>query len=535
MAVRERPPGAPGSSRAGDRPQYDGARMSGGGTGHQGRTPVAVVAAVILAIGLATFLLPSSATYDAWSWIVWGREALHGELNTISGPSWKPLPVVVTTLAAPLGSIAPDVWVLAARLGAITAVFLAFVLARRLGGLVAGIFAAVGLAAAPWWIWNGWLANSEGVLVAVVLGAILAALDGRRRVAFACAIAAGLLRPEAWPFILLYAAWLAWRGDFRERVAVAVGLVVLPLAWLLPEKWGSGDYWRAATRAQNPDPGAASLTDAPAWTVTKDFFTMLPSVTWAVVAAAVGLGLLTLLRRRRGPGAPGVEDPPVADGTSAAGTPTAVADAAGARAGEPPRVGTILRSPLYTTLGIAALGVAWLVVVVILTTRGFSGNERYLIPPVALLLVAASAGFGRLLPRLPRPARTGLVAVFAVLIVIAAIDDVPRQLRSATYESRLIDNLPRAIEQAGGAAELNACADVSTHKFMVPQAAWYLRRHLEEIGMVPVGPTQVVLRLRLQEDGGWTPTVKHIPGLETRSETPYWWIVARCDPAEAAR
>jgi len=498
--------GGPAPAPAAEPPQYDGARMDGADSGTRGRTPVIVVAAAILAVGLATFLFPSSATYDAWSWIVWGREIVHGELNTISGPSWKPLPVLVTTIAAPLGSIAPDVWVLAARLGAITAIVLAFSLARRLGGTAAGLLAAVGLGAAPWWIWNGWLANSEGVLVAVVLGAILAELDGRRRLAFACAVAAGLLRPEAWPFVLLYAAWLAWQGGLRERLVVGTGLVILPLAWLLPEKWGSGDYWRAASRAQNPDPGAASLTDFPAWTVTKDFFTMLPTATWGFVAAAVVAGLVLLVAYRRNGSFPAAMAPP--------GTP---------------------RRAWPTIVAIAVFGAAWLAVVVVLTTRGFSGNERYLIPPVALVLVAASAGFGRLLMRIPLPVGSALIAVLGVALAVSAIDDVPRQLRSATYESRLIDDLPKTIAAAGGAERINRCADVSTHKFMVPQAAWYLRRHLEDVSMVPSGPTQVVLRLRLQQNGGWTPTVSHIPGLETWTATPYWTIVARCEISESAR
>lgn len=514
-----------GPDPAAEPPQDEGVRTVGADGRARRRTPVVVVAAAILAVGLASFLFPSSATYDAWSWIVWGREIVHGELNTLSGPSWKPLPVVVTTIAAPLGSIAPDVWVLAARLGAITGVVLAFLIARRLGGLVAGVFAAVSLGAAPWWVWNGWLANSEGLLVAVVLGAILAELDGRRRLAFACGIAAGLLRPEAWPFVLLYALWLAWRGDGRERALIAAGLAILPLAWLLPEKWGSGDYWRAASRAQNPDPGAASLTDQPAWTVTKDFFTMLPTATWAIVAAALVVGGASLVARRRSAERPASGAQDAAPGSSAPASPSRWVGPEG-----PPRHAALV------TAAIAAFGVAWLAIVVVLTTRGFSGNERYLIPPVALLLVAASAGFGLLLARIPAAVpRALLVAAFAALIAIAAIDDVPRQLRSATYESRLVDDLPTAIDAAGGAERINRCADVATHKFMVPQAAWYLDRHLEQVAMIPQGPTQVVLRLRLQEDGGWTPTVRHIPGLRSFSTTPYWWIVAACDGPEAAR
>jgi hypothetical protein len=344
------------------------------------------------------------------------------------------------------------------------------------------------------------------VLVAVVLGAILAELDGRRRLAFACAIAAGLLRPEAWPFVLLYAAVLAWRGGLRERLMVAVGLVILPLAWLLPEKWGSGDFWRAASRAQNPDPGAASLTDFPAWTVTKDFVTMLPTATWGFVAAAGVAGVVLFAARRRNGAFPVAVPPP--------GTP---------------------RRAWPTIVAVAGLGVAWLLVVVVLTTRGFSGNERYLIPPVALVLVAASAGFGRLLMRIPLPVGSALIAVLGVALAASAIDDVPRQLRAATYESRLIDDLPKTIAAAGGAERINRCADVATHKFMVPQAAWYLRRHLEDVSMVPTGPTQVVLRLRLQQNGGWTPTVRHIPGLETWTASPFWTIVARCDISGAAR
>lgn len=506
MSVEERDGGVTGAVPAPGASQYDGPPMDGARRDARAGTPVAVVAVVILLLALATFAAPSSATYDAWSWIVWGREIVHGDLNTVSGPSWKPLPVMVTTVAAPLGSLAPDVWVLVARIGAITAVVLAFALARRLGGTAAGLLAAVGLGLAPWWIWNGWLANSEGLLVAVVLGAILAELDGRRRLAFACGIAAGLLRPEAWPFVLAYAAWLAWRGSRRDRVMVAAGLAILPLAWLLPEKWGSGDFWRAASRAQNPDPGAASLTDRPAWTVTKDFFTMLPTATWAVVAAAVLAGVALYLALRRNGAFPAAVAPP----------------------GTPRRAWPII-------LAVAGLGVAWLAIVVVLTTRGFSGNERYLIPPVALVLVAASAGFGRLLMRIPVQVGTALIAVLGVAIAVAAIDDVPRQLRSATYESRLIDDLPKAIAAAGGADRINRCADVSTHKFMVPQAAWYLGRHLEQVSMIPEGPTQVVLRLRLQQHGGWTPTVRHIPGLETWMATPFWTIVARCDISGGGR
>ena len=56
---------------------------------------------------------PSVPTYDPWAWIIWGREITHLDLNTVSGPSWKPLPVLFTTPFALFGDdAAPALWLL---------------------------------------------------------------------------------------------------------------------------------------------------------------------------------------------------------------------------------------------------------------------------------------------------------------------------------------------------------------------------------------------------------------------------------------
>src|SRR4051795_12628008 len=131
-----------------------------------------VALAVLVLTGL-TFLGPSAPTYDPWAWIVWGREILHLDLSTLEGPSWKPLPVLLTTPFALFGPLAPDLWLYVARAGAIAGVVLAFRLARRLGGgVVGGTAAATAYAIAPWTIRNAALGNSEGLLVAFVLAAI---------------------------------------------------------------------------------------------------------------------------------------------------------------------------------------------------------------------------------------------------------------------------------------------------------------------------------------------------------------------------
>ena len=45
----------------------------------------------------AAHLLPAGPTYDPWAWITWGREITEWNLDTRTGPSWKPLPVLFTT------------------------------------------------------------------------------------------------------------------------------------------------------------------------------------------------------------------------------------------------------------------------------------------------------------------------------------------------------------------------------------------------------------------------------------------------------
>src|SRR3954454_14369237 len=72
-------------------------------------------AVVLACLGLAALSLigPAEPTYDPWAWIIWGREIAHVDLNAVSGPSWKPLPILVTTPISLLGdAAAPNLWLL---------------------------------------------------------------------------------------------------------------------------------------------------------------------------------------------------------------------------------------------------------------------------------------------------------------------------------------------------------------------------------------------------------------------------------------
>ncbi|MGH2944646.1 MAG: hypothetical protein ACRDLN_17935, partial [Solirubrobacteraceae bacterium] len=65
---------------------------------------ISCVVALCLGLAAASLAVADEPVYDAWAWLVWGRELAHLELDVSSGPAWKPLTVA---LAAPL-SLAGD-------------------------------------------------------------------------------------------------------------------------------------------------------------------------------------------------------------------------------------------------------------------------------------------------------------------------------------------------------------------------------------------------------------------------------------------
>src|SRR5215211_1430232 len=116
--------------------------------------------ATCLALGVASLVLPSEPSYDPLAWLIWGRELAHLGLDTSGGPSWKPLPVVFTTLFAPFGELDRELpaalWMALSRAGVALALTFAFRLAHRLGGggpagVLGGVVAAGAIALTPDW------------------------------------------------------------------------------------------------------------------------------------------------------------------------------------------------------------------------------------------------------------------------------------------------------------------------------------------------------------------------------------------------
>src|SRR5262249_616311 len=152
-------------------------------------------------LAVASLLLGHRATYDPTAWLIWGREIVHGNLSTTSGPSWKPLPILLTAPTALLGDPAQEqILLVAARAGGLAALALAYRLAGRLEGPAAGVLAVLALFFSSGYATRTFRGDSEGVLVAVAFGAIEAHLCGRRWAAFALIVAATLIRPELFVF-----------------------------------------------------------------------------------------------------------------------------------------------------------------------------------------------------------------------------------------------------------------------------------------------------------------------------------------------
>ncbi|MGH2914802.1 MAG: hypothetical protein ACRDMX_07430, partial [Solirubrobacteraceae bacterium] len=508
------------------RPARAGALGLGGSTPARGFYLALVAAA--LALGALSLLVPSTPSYDPWSWLLWGREIIHGHLTiTTGGTSWKPLPMIFTIPFALAGRAAPDLWLVVARAGIVASVVLSFRLAyrltRRVGGLfapspdvdagsyaggaanasvarslvlapaiLAGLIAAVslGLSASGGFISSNALGYSEALATALLLVSVDRLLDGRPRQAFAVGFFVALDRPEIWLFWGLLGLWLLWK-DPGARAAV-IGSAVLVLAlWFVPVKLGCGQFSCSVTRAAHPrsnslafasNPFEAELSQA-AW---PTMLLRLKVVAALLVAAVVGLLLYARAARARG-------------ATAASALRTAQG-----------------RARLFTALLVIG-GLAWFVVIAAMTQIGFSGNNRYLVLGSALVDIAAAVGFGwaarelaalgwRALPG-GSPARkqdsralqgtgaargtrtlgsragllgTACAALLALLFMFGPnwvgsnLISIPRTHGSLVYQAHLRQGLNRLVTRFGGPNKVLACGSVMTEGFQVPMVAWTL-------------------------------------------------------------
>ncbi len=391
-----------------------------------------------IGLAAASLLIADEPVYDAWSWLVWGRELAALELDTTSGPSWKPLPVVIAAPLSLAGDAAPQLWLVLVR----AAWLLSFVLAAELAyhltaqrprrlRITAAAFAALALALLfdDVTMWGRQAAGgmAEPLLVALVLGAVRAALGGRVRAALVLGALASLVRPEAWPALVLYAAG-SWRAQPCARaLAVALALAV-PALWLAPDLLGTGGGGTDRARRGTGNPGEAL------W--------------WAVgMPLALAWPLALVAARERG---------------------------------------------VPRTLAAGAL--AWIALVAAMTLLDFPGLARFQAPAAAIVGVLGGVGLAALLAR-PRPLRIrlaaapiGLAVVLAAAVAVTVyglhgrVGDLPQSWSSSARISDSHDRLRALVREVGGRDTLLRCGRLATSDVLVRTAlAWQLGVGLSQV------------------------------------------------------
>src|SRR3954470_5656075 len=442
-------------------------------------------ALVLACLGLAALSLlgPAEPTYDPWAWIIWGREITHLDLNTVSGPSWKPLPILFTTPFALLGdAAAPGLWLLIARAGGLLAIAMAYRLGSRLGGGAARLIAGAALGLAEEFVRNFARGNSEGLLVALCLWAVERHLDGRRTDAFLLGLGAALLRPEVWPFWGLYGLWLAYTQP-RRRLPVAGAFLLCGFLWFAPEYWGSGDWLRAANRARRPNPDSPAFAPHPFLEVFKRSSTILS----VPVLLGALLALVPAARTRR----------------------------------------------WDVRVALAAAALALMIAVGLMTQAGFAGNLRYVALPAALVCVLAGVGWAdvvraawRRAGRAGRPGGAAAAALAAVVVlgaapfVVSDVDLLGYDARKLQDEAYFYDTLPVAIARAGGRERIKRCGTVFTGPFQVQVVAWNLHLHGGDVA-IEANPPGIVVA------AGFTP-MAHDRRFKLVTQTRRWVVRRAC-------
>jgi hypothetical protein len=382
---------------------------------------------------LALSWVPSS---DPWAWIDWGQEIASSKvsLSLGGGPSWKPFPVVFTSVFGLFGNAAPHLWLLVSRTAGLLAFVAAFRLGRRFAGLVGGVIAVIALFFMQDWLFYLARGASEPIVACLTLWAIDRHLAGSPRAAYVLAFLATLNRPEFSPFLALYALYL-WLRVPRSRILAVALLVLVPIAWFVPPWEISGNAFQAGSAALGGkgSPGTA-------WAELKSSVGLM---TWPILVLA-GVGFVLAIRRR--------------DRT-------------------------------LTWLGIGAI--AWALMVAVITQVAY-GLPRYLLPGAVIACLLAGYAVVQLATlvgnRFPRRDGTGRArwpAIAAGALILAAtlpwsiprVHALVRQGHQADQAAFYLNRMFTAADQVGGAARVLPCrsSQVAVNHTMASALAWKLQ------------------------------------------------------------
>ncbi|HLY47906.1 MAG TPA: hypothetical protein VKR21_01805 [Solirubrobacteraceae bacterium] len=418
---------------------------------HPGWASAAVlgVLAVLLVVWART-----RPSYDAYGWLVWGYQALHGSLDLGGAPSWKPLPFLFTVPFSLAGHYQLWLWmffdVAVALGGALFAGRIAYrlsgggTLPRQESGVVgryapiaAAIFAGAAVLGLQDYMHYILSVQSDPMLVTLTLAAIDMHLLGRYRWTLVLGVLAALGRPEVWPFLGLWGIW-AWLRVPGIRWWLIGGALFVAFMWFGVPTITNG----------RPDIAGQLAQKSPRALRHNQFFGTLGRFkdleyipVWIAAAIAVIYGLW---RRDR------------------------------------------------VILTLAAGSVGWVIVEIAFAYHGWPALGRYMFEPGAVAAVLAGVAVGLLLTELPRlrsgvPGWAGipLVAVLVGAVVPGAVGrvrDEHRDLRHERDRTHQITLLARATSAVGGAHHVTDCGQPVTDVGYVSALAWIYHRDVGAVG-----------------------------------------------------
>ncbi len=409
----------------------------------------AVAAALVLAAAILFVSLTSARPgYDAFGWLVWGRQTLHWNLNTDGAPSWKPLTFLFTLPYGLASGAQQYLWVLTAVAGAFAGSVFAGRIAYRLTGpcpsrpyapIVAAIVAGVGVLGIDGYGHQLLIANADPLTATLCLASIDCHLHERPRAAFGLLVLAALGRPEAWIFTGLYGLW-AWRTVPSSRVLVVAGLALIPLLWfavpaLTSKSWLTpGDLDLNSVNAIHGDKPTGVI----------DRFLALQN--WPLELAALVAVAAAAWRRDR------------------------------------------------TTLALAAAAIGWVAIEIAMALHGFSAVPRYLFEPAAVVVVLAAGVVGRVLAWAPDRARGLRWLEIAVVVAFLAglypygrhqTQVVSRQVVAQRKVARQLNRLASVIARAGGPRTILDCGQPVTLVQSQSAVAWEVGLNVGNVGFTP--------------------------------------------------
>jgi hypothetical protein len=447
---------------------------------------VAAISVGALIIGVISVLVidwvPSS---DPWAWIDWGQQLSSSKvaIGLSGGPSWKPFPVVFTTIFGLFGHAAPDMWLAVTRTASVLALVAAFRLGRRFAGPLAGVVAVLALCLTQDWLFYVARGASEPVVAALTLWAIDRHLNGSERVAYCLAFLASLNRPEFSAFLFLYGVYLWFRVP-RSRALVVALLAIIPLAWLGPPAVITGNAFQAGS-------------------------------------AALG-----------GKGSPGTAFNELKSSVGLMGVPTLVFAAVGL-------VFAYLRRETIL-LWLSAGAVLWALMVAIMTQVAY-GLPRYLLPGGMVAIILAAVGLVRLSEaaggwvsaRIKRPSIAAAFTALTAVALLAAtlpwtIDRgkvLVRQGHDADKAALDVHRLFTAADRAGGSARVLPCHSsyVAVNHSMASALAWKLEARLARVKPV-MRSTGFVFSAPRERNTGSVPPIEHASAktVRTIASVPPW-------------